>query len=70
MEPLKYSMTIEWSNEDNKYIVTLPEFPNCHTHGATYEEALQNGKEAIEALIETYQYLGDQLPQPRSYATT
>jgi len=67
MELLKYSMTIEWSNEDNKYIVTLPEFPNCHTHGDTYEEALQNGKEAIEALIEKYQYCGQTLPQPRSY---
>lgn len=68
MEPLKYSMTIEWSDEDNKYIVTLPEFPNCHTHGATYEEALQNGKEAIEALIEKYQYCGQPLPRPKRYA--
>ena len=68
MEPLKYSMLIEWSDEDNKYIVTLPEFPNCYTHGATYEEALQNGKEAIEALIEKYQYCGQPLPQPKRHA--
>lgn len=68
MEPLKYSVLIEWSDEDNKYIVTLPEFPNCYTHGATYEEALQNGKEAIEALIEKYQHCGQPLPQPKRYA--
>jgi predicted RNase H-like HicB family nuclease len=61
-------MLIEWSDEDNKYIVTLPEFPNCYTHGATYEEALQNGKEAIEALIEKYQYCGQPLPQPKRHA--
>jgi antitoxin HicB len=68
MESLKYSMLIEWSDEDNKYIVTLPEFPNCYTHGVTYEEALQNGKEAIEALIEKYQYCGQPLPQPKQHA--
>jgi predicted RNase H-like HicB family nuclease len=68
MEPLKYSMLIEWSDEDNKYIVTLPEFPNCYTHGVTYEEASQNGKEAIEALIEKYQYCGQPLPQPKRHA--
>ncbi len=68
MEPLKYSMIIEWSDEDNCYVVTLPEFPNCHTHGSTYEEALQNGKEAIEALIEKHQALGQPLPQPKRYA--
>lgn len=54
MDPLKYSIVIEWSNEDNKYIVTLPEFPNCHTHGASYDEALQNGKEILEMIIEKY----------------
>jgi predicted RNase H-like HicB family nuclease len=68
MELLKYSVLIEWSDEDNKYIVTLPEFPNCYTHGATYEEALRNGKEAIEALIEKYQYCGQPLPQPKRHA--
>ncbi len=68
MDPLKYSIVIEWSNEDNKYIVTLPEFPNCHTHGASYDEALQNGKEILEMIIEKYQALGQPLPQPKQYA--
>lgn len=48
----RYSMTIEWSDEDEAYIVTLPEFPGCHTHGATREEALKNGQEVIELLVE------------------
>ncbi len=68
MDHLKYSIVIEWSNDDNKYIVTLPEFPNCYTHGGTYEEALQNGKEVLEMLVEKYQALGQPLPQPRQYA--
>lgn len=37
---LRYSIFIQWSDEDQKYIVNLPEFgPYAHTHGDTYEEA-------------------------------
>ena len=67
MEKLHYSILIQWSNEDNKYIVTLPEFPGCHTHGDTYEEALQNGKEVLELVIENRQDLGRPLPEPNRY---
>jgi predicted RNase H-like HicB family nuclease len=68
MDDIHYSIYIHWSHEDNLFIATLPEFPNCSTHGNTYEEALQNGKEVLEMLIEKYQALGQPLPQPRSYA--
>ncbi|CCQ54391.1 Protein of unknown function UPF0150 [Crocosphaera watsonii WH 0005] len=38
----KYTILIQWSEEDQKYIVSLPEFgPYAHTHGDTYEEALK-----------------------------
>lgn len=67
MDDIHYSIYIHWSHEDNLFIATLPEFPNCSTHGNTYEEALQNGKEVLEMLIEKYQALGQPLPQPRSY---
>ncbi len=66
MELLKHSIVIEWSYEDNKYIVTSPSFPNCHTHRTTYQEALQNAKEALELPVESYQAWGLPLPQPRS----
>ena len=68
MDALRYSMLIRWSDEDNKYIVTLPEFPNCHTHGATYAEALQNAQEVLELMVESYQEWGLPLPQPKQYA--
>lgn len=29
MEELHYSMIIEWSDEYNTYIVTIPELPGC-----------------------------------------
>ncbi len=36
-----YTMVIQWSEEDNAYIVTVPELPGCITHGDTYEEAVK-----------------------------
>jgi len=51
-EPLRYSMTIQWSEEDHVYIVTVPELPGCKTHGKTYVEAVKQGQDAIESWIE------------------
>ncbi|NER33538.1 MAG: type II toxin-antitoxin system HicB family antitoxin [Oscillatoria sp. SIO1A7] len=62
---LHYSVVIQWSDEDQKYILSLPEFdPYARTHGATYEEALQNGREVLQLLIKDYQARGKDLPQP------
>ncbi|KAF3887535.1 MULTISPECIES: type II toxin-antitoxin system HicB family antitoxin [Nostocales] len=62
---LHYSIIIQWSTEDCKYIVSLPEFgPYAHTHGNTYAEALKNGEEVLELLIEEYQAQGKALPEP------
>jgi predicted RNase H-like HicB family nuclease len=69
MDQFHYSMIIQWSDEDNKFIVTIPEFIGAVTHGDTYEEAVKNGKEVIELCIETEQALGDPLPQPHTYTT-
>jgi len=56
-----YTMLIERSNEDQIYIVTLPEFGNyCKTHGETYLEAVKNGEEGLEKLLESLER--DNLP--------
>ena len=47
-----YSLIIQWSDIDNCFVVSLPEWGDfCHTHGDTYEEALQQGKELLDFLI-------------------
>jgi predicted RNase H-like HicB family nuclease len=62
-------MLIEWSDEDQVFVVSLPEWGNLvHTHGATYEEALQRGKELIEGLIACRKDSGEPLPHPRMFA--
>lgn len=65
-----YSMLIEWSVEDNAYVVSFQEFPGAHTHGSTYGDAVRNGQEVLDLLMETYQQEGRPLPEPalRQYA--
>ncbi|MGD1897215.1 MAG: type II toxin-antitoxin system HicB family antitoxin [Phormidesmis sp.] len=64
----KYQMVIQWSDDDNCFLVGLPDFPGqqWRTHGDTYEEAVAQGIEAIESLVISYDTLGDSLPEPRS----
>ncbi|NJK47378.1 type II toxin-antitoxin system HicB family antitoxin [Candidatus Gracilibacteria bacterium] len=66
MDKLKYRMVIQWSDEDNCFLVALPDFPgqDWRTHGATYEEAVFKGKEALESLIESYLADEETLPKP------
>jgi predicted RNase H-like HicB family nuclease len=61
-----YSMHIQWSEEDQAYIVTVPELPGCKTHGSTYEEAVQQGQDAIESWIMVAEQDGDPIPPPRT----
>ncbi|MEM9214858.1 MAG: type II toxin-antitoxin system HicB family antitoxin [Cyanobacteria bacterium P01_F01_bin.150] len=65
-QPYHYSMVIQWSDEDQLYLVHLPEFPwrQFHTHGQTYEEAARNGQEVIEMLVSYLQEEQKSLPEP------
>ena len=69
MDTKHYSMIIQWSNEDQAYIVTVPELLGCKTHGETYEEAVKQGKDAIESWIMVAKELGRPIPPFRSYTS-
>jgi len=63
MMKLKYKMIIEWSEEDNCFLVGFPDFPGqkWRTHGETYKEAVENGTEALESLRIAYHTSGETL---------
>ncbi len=61
----RYSMVIQWSEEDNAFVVSLPEFGRfAKTHGRTYEDAAKRGREALESLIDAFKAEGKTLPSP------
>ncbi len=62
---IKYGMIIYWSEEDQAYIVEVPELPGCMADGKTYEEAVKNAEKIIEEWIETAKELGRPIPQPK-----
>jgi antitoxin HicB len=71
MSDMQYSMLVEWSNDDQAFLVTLPEWEERVlgpvTHGDTYEEAVERGKEALSALIASARQHNELLPTPRTY---
>lgn len=70
MIQFKYRVNIVWSEEDNCYVVELPEFATeiqrYFTHGDTYQAALENAQEVLELLIESYEAEGKALPEPQT----
>lgn len=68
MNQIHYSMIIEWDSRDNIFVVRVPELPGCVTHGNTYEEAIQQGKDAIESWIMAALADNEPLPSPNDYA--
>ncbi len=66
----QYSMLIQWSDEDELYVVTLPEFGGCKTHGDSYEVAAKQGADALESLIDDYRAHGKPLPPPSKFCST
>ena len=65
----RYRMLIEWSDDDQVFVVTLPEFPGNRTHGTSYEAAARNGQEVLDLLIETWESEGRPLPAPHYFVS-
>lgn len=68
---LEYSVLVKWSDEDQAYLVFIPEFgPHPLTHGDSYRQAFKHALEVMETLVEAYQEDGRALPKPRKYVDT
>ena len=63
----RYSLVIQWSDEDCLYIATCPELSGCRTHGATRVEALVNGEEAIADWLFIAPNAGWNVPAPHIF---
>ena len=62
---IRYELIIYWSEEDQAFIVEVPELAGCMADGETYQEAVQNAELVIQEWIETANSLGRPIPIPK-----
>lgn len=61
---LRYALVIEWSAEDEAFVVSVPDIPRLHTHGSTREEAAAMGNEAVALWLAGARETGVRIPPP------
>ena len=61
MPDYKFTVVME-QDEDGLYIASVPLLQSCYTQGETYEETLENIKDAIRLHIEARQAMGEPVP--------
>lgn len=71
--PSRYTVVIQWSDEDQAYVASFPEFEATgdyflSAHGDTYVEAAQSAQDLLDELLIHAAEEGDwPLPAPRTY---
>jgi len=68
MSVYKFSVVIE--RDVNGYFAFCPELQGCYTQGDTYEETLENIKDAIRLHIEDRLETGEEIAQAESVSLT
>ena len=68
MANYKLSVVIEKDKEG--YYAYCPELQGCYTQGETYEEVIENIKDAIKLHIEERIASGEEVPQPEMTSLT
>lgn len=68
MNVYKFSVVIE--RDMDGYFALCPELQGCYTQGDTYEEVLDNIKDAIHLHVEDRLESGEDIPQAESVSLT
>ena len=61
MVDYKFTIVVE-RDEDGLYVASVPVIQGCYTQGETYEEVMENIKDAIKLHIEARKELGEPIP--------
>lgn len=62
-----YSVIIQWSEQDNCFVASLPEWSNCHVQGKSYEEVLANAQRVLSSSVESSLSEGKSLPEINTF---
>ena len=55
--------------EGGGYLIEFPDLPGCTSDGETLEDAIENGKDALQCWIEAAAEDGQEIPEPGSSPT-
>ena len=59
---LKYSVVVEWDEEANLFVATVPAL-SISTYGDSREEVMEKVREAIQVTVEGLRALGQPVPE-------
>jgi len=62
-----YSIVIQWSEKDNCFVASLPEWDNRNAQGNSYEMALANAQSVLKSLVDSSVSQGELLPEPETF---
>jgi len=65
MDINKYSVKIAWSDEDECFVATIPEFPNLSAFGDSQEEAMADAKVVLQMAVESLERDDIAAPVPK-----
>jgi len=60
---MKYRVITE-QDEDGVFVVECPAIPRCNSQRSTYDEALENIKDALHGYVESIEKHGERVPPP------
>jgi len=65
-----YRLSVVVEKDKDGYFVFCPELQGCYSQGDTYEEALENIRDAIHLHVEDRLTSGEEISQPESVSLT
>jgi predicted RNase H-like HicB family nuclease len=68
MKNYRFSVVVE--RDEDGYFAFCPELQGCYTQGETYEEALENVRDAIRLHVEDRLKSGEEIPHVVSISLT
>ena len=63
LDQYRFTVRLMTAAEGGGYLIEFPDVPLCMSDGATIEEAIVNGRDALKSCLLTTQEFGDPLPE-------
>jgi antitoxin HicB len=66
LDQYRFTVRPMTADEGAGYLIEFPDVPLCMSDGATVEEAIVNGRDALQCCLLTMKEFGDPIPKPGS----